>query len=329
MGRPWLAFWVLPYPNARGPLWVNFRSPLLWDVFAISAYATISAVFWFIGMIPDLAALRDRSTNKCAKLIYGLLAMGWRGSARHWKRYEVAYVLLAGLATPLVLSVHTVGSFDFTIGIIPGWHSTIFPPYFVAGAIFSGFAMVITIAIPLRAAFGLKDMITDRHLNNMAKVMLATGLMVLYGYLMEIFFSWYSGNVYEWYMTKNRAVGPYAPVYWLLYTCNALTPQFLWSRRIRRSPLALLIVSLIINVGMWCERFIIVVTSLHRDFLPSSWGMFYPTVWDWTMYAGSIGLFVFLLFPFVRFLPAISIAEMRLLVSGHHRKEGTLGGEEA
>jgi molybdopterin-containing oxidoreductase family membrane subunit len=313
-GRPWLAYWLFPYPNTM-QMWPQFRSPLMWDVFAISTYGTVSALFWFVGLIPDLATLRDRSRTRAGQLIYGMLAMGWRGSARHWFRYETAYLLLAGLATPLVLSVHSVISFDFTIGIVPGWHATIFPPYFVAGAIYAGFAMVILLAIPIRKFFGLEGFITMRHLDNMGKIMLATGLMVCYGYTMEAFFSWYSADQYEGFMIKNRTfAGPYAPYYWALIFCNFLTPQLLWWRRLRRSLLGLFVVSLIVSVGMWLERFVIVVTSLHRDFLPSSWGMYRGTFWDWATFLGTIGMFLALMFLFVRFLPMISIFEMRTLL---------------
>jgi molybdopterin-containing oxidoreductase family membrane subunit len=320
-GRPWLDYWLFPYPNTMGT-WPQFRSPLMWDVFAVSTYATVSALFWFIGLIPDLATLRDRADNRAAKIIYGMLAMGWRGSAQHWHRYETAYLLLAGLATPLVLSVHTVVSFDFAIGIIPGWHSTIFPPYFVAGAIYAGFAMVLLIAIPLRWAYGLEDFITLRHLQNMAKVMMATGLIVFYGYIMEAFFGWYSGNKYEWYMTVNRVVGPYGPLYWALIFCNGFAPQIFWFAWARSSVACLFIVSIIVSIGMWLERFVIVVTSLHRDFVPSSWGMYYPTVWDWSTYIGTIGLFVTLIYLFIRVLPMISIFEMRTILPGAEVKEG-------
>ena len=313
LGRPWLAYWILPYPNTMG-IWPQFRSPLLWDVFAISTYATVSLLFWFIGLIPDLATLRDRAHSRAARIIYGVLAMGWRGSAIHWYRYETAYLLLAGLATPLVISVHTVVSFDFAVSIIPGWHTTVFPPYFVAGAIYSGFAMVMTLAIPIRKFYGLEDFITMRHLNNMAKVILATGMIVGYGYMMETFIAWYSGSTYEQFMIVNRMKGPYAPYYWALILCNIVTPQVLWSQRVRRHVPALFVISLIVNVGMWLERYIIVVTSLHRDFLPSSWGMYSGTFWDWATYIGSIGLFLTLLFLFLRFLPMISIFEMRTLV---------------
>ena len=313
LGRPWLAYWILPYPNTMG-IWPQFRSPLLWDVFAISTYATVSLLFWFIGLIPDLATLRDRAHSRTARIIYGILAMGWRGSAIHWYRYETAYLLLAGLATPLVISVHTIVSFDFAVSIVPGWHTTVFPPYFVAGAIYSGFAMVMTLAIPIRKFYGLEGFITMRHLNNMAKVLLATGMIVGYGYMMETFIAWYSGSAYEQFMVMNRMKGPYAPYYWALIVCNVVTPQVLWSGRVRRCVPVLFVISLIVNVGMWLERYIIVVTSLHRDFLPSSWGMYSGTFWDWSTYIGSIGLFLTLLFLFLRFLPMISIFEMRTLV---------------
>ena len=312
-GRPWLAYWLFPYPNTMG-VWPQFRSPLVWDVFAVSTYATVSLLFWYVGLIPDLATLRDRSQSPVGRVVYGMLAMGWRGSARHWHRYETAYLLLAGLATPLVVSVHTVVSFDFAVAIVPGWHTTIFPPYFVAGAIYSGFAMVLTLAIPIRAIYGLEDFITLRHLENMAKVMLVTGLIVAYGYTIEAFIAWYGGNKYEGFMMWNRMTGPYAPVYWLLICCNIVIPQALWSRRVRTNTKALFVIAIIVNIGMWLERFIIVVTSLHRDFLPSSWGMYNPTIWDWATFVGTIGLFLTLLFLFLRFLPMISIAEMRAIL---------------
>jgi len=319
-GRPWLAYWLLPYPNTMG-VWPQFRSPLLWDVFAVSAYATVSFMFWFVGLIPDLATLRDRARSRAAQKIYGILAMGWRGSARHWHRYETAYLLLAGMSTPLVVSVHTVVSLDFAVGIIPGWHATIFPPYFVAGAIYSGFAMVMTLAIPLRRLYRLEDFITLRHLQNMAKVMLATGLIVAYGYLMEAFMAWYSGNIYEQYMMRNRTGGPPAPFYWALILCNVLIPQLLWSARVRSNVPLLFAIAIVVNIGMWLERFVIIVTSLHRDFLPSSWGMYLPTGWDWATYAGTIGLFFALLFLFIRFLPVISIFEMRTTLPESEVKE--------
>src|SRR6185295_14665921 len=282
-------------------------SPLIWDVFAVSTYATVSALFWYVGLIPDLATLRDRSKNRVAQIVYGFGAMGWRGSAAHWHNYETAYLLLAGLATPLVVSVHTVVSFDFAIGIIPGWHATIFPPYFVAGAIYAGFAMVLTLAIPLRAAFGLQDFITSRHLQNMGKVMLATGLIVVYGYLMEFFFAWYSGSHVEGFTFLSRVTGPYRWYWYGLILCNGIAPQTLWIRRVRSSALWLFVVAMFVSVGMWLERFVIVVTSLHRDFLPSSWGMYSGTMWDWATFIGTLGLFFSLLYLFLRFLPMISI----------------------
>ncbi|HLX63174.1 MAG TPA: NrfD/PsrC family molybdoenzyme membrane anchor subunit [Planctomycetota bacterium] len=314
LGRPQYFYWLVPYPNTMG-LWPQFRSPLMWDFFAVSTYATVSLLFWFIGLIPDLATLRDRAKHTFARVAYGILAMGWRGSARHWKRYQIAYLLLAGLATPLVVSVHTIVSFDFSVAILPGWHSTIFPPYFVAGAIFSGFAMVLTLAIPLRYFYGLEDFVTERHLDYMAQVMLATGLIVAYGYLMEAFSAWYSGNQFERATALNRAFGPYAPVYWIMLACNVLVPQLLWSKKVRRSAAMLFVLSILINIGMWMERFMLIVTSLHRDFLPSSWGMYRPTFWDLSTYFGSIGLFFALFFLFIRLLPMISIYEMRELVS--------------
>jgi Ni/Fe-hydrogenase subunit HybB-like protein len=315
MGRSWFFYWLFPVPNTM-QLWPQFRSPLIWDVFAVSTYATVSALFWFVGLIPDLATLRDRSPSRLGRIIYGVLAMGWRGSALHWHRYETAYLLLAGLATPLVVSVHTVVSFDFAVGIVPGWHSTIFPPYFVAGAIYAGFAMVLTLTIPLRALYGLKDFITTRHLENMAKIMLATGLMVAYGYFMELFMAYYSGEHTERFLIHNRLTGPYAISFYSLWACNVLAPQILWFKWARQSPLILFIVAIIVSTGMWLERFVIIVVSLHRDYLPSSWGNYQGTVWDWSMFLGTIGLFFTLTFLFIRFLPMISIFEMRTLVSG-------------
>jgi len=320
LGRPWLFYWLFPYPNTLG-LQPQFRSPLVWDVFAVSTYLTISLLFWFVGLIPDLATLRDRSQSRAGRIVYGMLAMGWRGSARHWQRYEAAYLLLAGLATPLVVSVHTVVSLDFAVAIVPGWHTTIFPPYFVAGAIYSGFAMVLTLAIPLRAAYGLQDFITERHLQNMAKIMLATALIVAYGYFMEAFTFWYSGNEFEMYTSHNRLMGPYAPAYWALILCNVIVPQALWSNRVRSNTILLFIVAIIVNIGMWLERFVIVITSLHRDFLPSSWGNYLPTVWDWATFVGTLGLFLTLVFLFIRFLPMISIFEIRTLLPEAEVKE--------
>jgi molybdopterin-containing oxidoreductase family membrane subunit len=321
LGRPWLGYWLFPYPNTMG-IWPQFRSPLMWDVFAVSTYATVSALFWFVGLIPDFATLRDRANSKPFRMIYGMLAMGWRGSARHWHRYETAYLLLAGLATPLVLSVHTIVSFDFAVGIIPGWHATIFPPYFVAGAIYAGFAMVLLLTIPLRKVFGLESFITMRHMHNMAKVMLATGLIVVYGYMIEAFFGWYSGNQYERFMIWNRMHGPYSPYYWALILCNGLTPQLLWIKKLRSNLLVLWLISFVVSIGMWLERFVIVVTSLHRDFLPSSWGFYSPTQWDWAMFIGTIGFFFALLFLFIRFLPMISIFEMRTILPEAEVDEG-------
>jgi len=312
-GRPWYDYWLFPYPNTMG-LWPQFRSPLMWDVFAVSTYATVSALFWYVGLIPDLATLRDRATNIWVKRIYGLFALGWRGSAKHWYRYEHAYLLLAGLSTPLVLSVHTIVSFDFAVAQLPGWHATFFPPYFVAGAVFAGFAMVLTLAIPARKFFRLEDFITMKHLENMGKVLLATGMIVVYAYAMEWFYGIYSGNPFEIFMLKNRATGPYASMYVALWVCNGLAPQLMWFKRFRTSTFWLFVVAMFVNVGMWLERFVIIPTSLHRDFLPSSWGMYHGTVWDWSFYIGSIGLFFALLFLFVRFLPMISIFEMRTLL---------------
>jgi Ni/Fe-hydrogenase subunit HybB-like protein len=313
LGRPWVFHWLLPYPNTMD-LWPNFRSPLVWDVFAVLTYFTVSILFWYMGLIPDLATLRDRAQVRLARVVYGMLAMGWRGSAAHWQRYEVAYLLLAGLATPLVVSVHSIVGMDFAASIVPGWHTTFSPPYFVAGAIFSGFAMVMSLMIPLRSIYGLQDFVTMRHLDNMAKVILATGTMMSYGYASELFFAYYSGNEYERYMALNRALGPYAWSYWALIACNVVTPQILWFRRMRRSIPVLFLVSLIVNVGMWLERFVIVVISLSRDFLPSAWRTYYPTVWDFAHLVGSIGLFLTLLFLFIRLLPMISIFELRALV---------------
>ncbi|HTS61631.1 MAG TPA: NrfD/PsrC family molybdoenzyme membrane anchor subunit [Candidatus Acidoferrales bacterium] len=313
LGRPWLMYWLFPYPNTMG-IEPNFRSPLVWDVFAVSTYATVSLLFWFVGLLPDLATLRDRSNNRFLKFAYGILAMGWRGSAKHWSIYETASLLLAGLATPLVLSVHTVVSFDFTIGIVPGWHSTFFPPYFVAGAIYSGFAMVLALAIPLRAVYGLQGLITDTHLDYCGKVMMATGLIVGYSYIMEAFSAWYSGNVFEQAMLMNRMTGPYKYHYWVLVACNVIAPNALWFGKIRKNPVLLFAWSLIVLVGMWLERFVIIVSSLAQDNLPGSWRLFEATRWDWATYLGSIGLFLFLFFLFIRLLPMISIFEVRTLL---------------
>jgi molybdopterin-containing oxidoreductase family membrane subunit len=313
LGRPWFAYWLFPYPSTMG-IQPQFRSPLVWDVFAVSTYFTVSLLFWFLGLIPDLATLRDRATSRVPRFIYGMLAMGWRGSAIHWHRYEMAYLLLAGLATPLVVSVHTVVSFDFAVALVPGWHSTIFPPYFVAGAIYSGFAMVLTIAIPLRKLYGLEDFITMRHLRNMGIVMLATGMIVAYGYVMETFLAWYSGDIFEQYMMVNRMFGSYGWMYWLLILFNILIPQLLWIPKITTNVAVLFLIAISVNIGMWLERYVIVVVSLHRDFMPSAWGMYSGTIVDYAVLAGSIGLFECLLFIFIRVLPMISIFEMRELV---------------
>ena len=319
MGRPWVFYWMAPYLNTMA-LWPQFRSPLVWDVFAVSTYASVSLLFWYVGLIPDLATFRDRSKNKLARLIYATGALGWTGSARHWKRYQTAYLILAGLSTPLVVSVHTIVSFDFTIGIIPGWHSTIFPPYFVAGAIYAGFAMVLTLMMPLRKLYGFENLITMRHIDNMAKVMLATGMLVTYGYFIETFMAYYGANEYEGFMMKNRLEGPYWPFYYALILCNCLIPLTLWYRPWRLNMYWLWTVAMVVNVGMWLERFVIVVMSLHRDFVPAAWGMYIPTVWDWGTYIGTIGLFLTFIFLFVRFLPAIAVSEMKELVhvtTGH------------
>lgn len=320
LGRPWYFYWLFPYPSTMG-IQPQFRSPLVWDVFAVSTYFTVSLLFWYMGLIPDLATLRDQARRRFARFAYGILAMGWRGSAIHWHRYEMAYLLMAGLATPLVVSVHTVVSFDFAVALVPGWHSTIFPPYFVAGAIYSGFAMVLTLAIPLRKWYSLEDLITVRHLKNMGEVMLATGLIVAYGYLMETFTAWYSGNLYEQYMMWNRMFGPYWYMYWALILFNILIPQALWFGNVRTNPLVLFIIAICVNIGMWLERYVIVVVSLSRDFMPSSWGMYSGTIWDYAIFAGTLGLFVWLVFLFIRFLPMISIFEMRELL--HETEEQT------
>jgi Ni/Fe-hydrogenase subunit HybB-like protein len=319
LGRPFVFFWLFPYPDTMG-LWPQFRSPLVWDVFAVGTYFTVSLIFWYIGLLPDLATLRDRAKKRAQQVIYGVLALGWRGSARHWQRHQMAYLLLAGLATPLVLSVHSVVSFDFSVALLPGWHSTIFPPYFVAGAIYSGFAMVLNLIIPIRKIYHLENVITMRNINNAANIMLATGMMVAYGYVMEAFMAWYSGDIFEQYMMANRALGSYGWIFWALMLLNVLIPQLLWSRRIRTNLVALFLVALSVNVGMWVERFVIVVTSLHRDFVPSSWHMYYPTAWDWATLFGSVGLFLTLLFLFIRLLPMISITEVRELVAEKEKK---------
>ncbi len=310
-GRPWLAYWLLPYPNQRGPLWVNFRSPLVWDVFAVSTYAMVSMVFWYIGMIPDLATIRDRSTG-LRKTIYGTLSLGWRGTARNWNHYEMVYMLLAGLSTPLVLSVHSIVSFDFAVAQLPGWHTTIFPPYFVAGAIFSGFGMVVTLMTLVRILVPkFKDYITINHMEAMNKIIMMTALMVGYAYGSEFFIAWYSGSPYEGFVFLNRAFGPYGWSYWIMVSCNVFIPQFFWFKYCRRSIPIMFIISIFVNIGMWFERYVIVVTSLHRDFLTSSWGIFDLTFFDLGAIFGSFGMFLFLFMLYIRTLPAISIAEVK------------------
>jgi len=313
LGRPQFFYWLLPYPDTMG-LWPQFRSPLVWDVFAVSTYATVSLLFWYVGLLPDLATMRDRAEGLARRRIYGLLSLGWRGDGGHWHHYRKLYIVLAGLAAPLVVSVHSIVGMDFAIAILPGWHSAIFPPYFVAGAIFSGFSMVLTLIIPLRSVYRLEGMITARHLDLMAKVMMAMGWLVAYGYFSEFFTAWRSGDIFDRYVALNRVVGPYAPYFWALMACNIAAPQFLWSRRIRQNLGALWAVAFCVNVGMWIERFVIVITSLHRDFMPSAWGMYHATFWDYSTFFGTLGLFASLLFLFIRFLPMISMTEMRALV---------------
>ena len=320
-GRPWLAGYLLPYPNQHS-LWVNFTSPLLWDVFAVSTYFTVSLVFWYIGLIPDFATLRDRTTSKIKKTIYSIFSLGWRHSSRHWQHYEKAYMLLAGFATPLVLSVHTIVSFDFAVSILPGWHTTIFPPYFVAGAIFSGFAMVVTVLVFVRKIFNLENIITLDHLEKMNKVILATGMMVGYAYGMEFFIAWYSGVPAEQFVFINRAFGPYAWAYWIMVSCNVIFPQLFWFRKLRRSIPVMMVIVILVNVGMWFERFVITITSLHRDFLPSSWAYYKPTIFDMGILLGSFGLFFTLVILFTKSLPVVSISEVKAVAEGaqptHH-----------
>jgi molybdopterin-containing oxidoreductase family membrane subunit len=315
MGRLWLGFyWALPLPNTFGSLWVNFNSPLLWDVFAISTYFTVSFVFWYIGLIPDFATIRDRATNKISKLIYGALSFGWDGAAKTWSRYESVSLILAGLATPLVLSVHTIVSFDFATSVIPGWHTTIFPPYFVAGAIFSGFAMVMTLMLVARQVMNLKDYITIYHIELMNIIIIITGSIVGVAYLTELFISWYSGVEAEQYAFLNRATGPYWWAYWIMMTCNVISPQLFWIRKIRTSIIASFMLSIVVNVGMWFERFVIIVTSLHRDYLPSSWAMFYPTFYDVGEYLFSLGFFFTAFLLFAKFFPVVNMAEVKSII---------------
>ncbi|MBO9665722.1 MAG: polysulfide reductase NrfD [Bdellovibrio sp.] len=322
-GRPWLDYWLFPYPNQRGPLWVNFRSPLLWDVFAVSTYATVSMVFWYIGLVPDFATIKDRAKNKLRRSVYGALSLGWRGTARNWSHYEMLYLLLAGLSTPLVLSVHTIVSFDFAVSNLPGWHTTIFPPYFVAGAIFSGFAMVVTLMTLVRIGFPeFKNYVTLDHMEVMNKIIMTTGMLVGYAYASEFFIAWYSGNPYERFAFVNRAFGPYAWSYWIMVSCNVLSPQVFWFKKLRRSIPVMFIVSIFVNIGMWFERFVITVTSLHRDFLPANWGMYQWSWFDTGVLVGSFGMFLTLFLLYLRLFPAISIAEVKPVLHVGYDTEG-------
>jgi Ni/Fe-hydrogenase subunit HybB-like protein len=329
VGRIWFAWWLFPLPNANGPIWPQFRSPLLWDVFAVSTYFTVSFLFWYMGLIPDLATIRDRCKGFIRKFAYGLFSLGWTGSNRHWSNYEKAYLLLAGLSTPLVLSVHSIVSFDFAVSQLPGWHTTIFPPYFVAGAIFSGFGMVLTLMIPLRSIFKLEDLLTIRHIELMCKVTLATGTIVGYAYGMEFFIAWYGGNPYEAYAFQNRAFGPYWWAYWIMISCNVITPQFFWFKKLRTNVVVVWVLSIFVNIGMWFERFVIVVTSLHRDYLPANWGYYSPTKVDVLTFVGTFGLFMVLFLLFIRFLPLIAISEVKGVTNQadpHHPLGGAKGG---
>jgi molybdopterin-containing oxidoreductase family membrane subunit len=320
MGRPWFFFWLLPLPNSMD-LWPQWRSPLMWDVFAVSTYLTVSLLFWLSGMIPDFANLRDRAKHPALKILFGILSLGWRGSAKHWQRYESAYLILAGLSTPLVLSVHTIVSFDFAVANLPGWHATIFPPYFVAGAIYAGFAMVLTLVIPIRYFYRLENLITQKHMDFMGRLMLVTGLMVAYGYSQEAFMAWYSGEVFEQQMMWQRMFGPYGYAYWFLLLCNAMIPQLLWFRSFRLNMYRLFGICMVVSVGMWLERYVILMT-LSRDFLPSSWGQYLPTQWDWAMFIGTIGFFLFGMFMFIRVIPMIAMFEVQQLLpeaDPHHK----------
>ena len=324
VGRAWYAYYMLPIPNEMA-IWPNFKSPLIWDVFAVSTYFTVSLLFWFVGLVPDFATMRDRAKNKYRRIVYGALALGWRGANRHWQNYERAYLILAAISTPLVLSVHSVVSFDFATSLMPGWHTTIFPPYFVAGAVFSGFAMVMTLMLITRAVYGMRSLVLMKHLELMNKIMLVTGSLVGYAYGMEFFIAWYGGNDYEWFVFKNRAAGPYAWAYWTMISCNVISPQLFWFKRFRTSIPVMFVVSIFINIGMWFERFVIIVTSLHRDFLPSSWGYFRPTLVDIFTYAGTIGLFFTAFLLFIRWIPMIAIAEVKGVMpeaDPHHEPHG-------
>lgn len=314
MGRVWLGYWPLPLPNAFGSLWVNFNSPLLWDVFAISTYFSVSLLFWYLGLIPDIATVRDRATTKARKFWYGFFAMGWDGSARTWHRYEIVSLILAGVSTPLVLSVHTIVSFDFATSVIPGWHTTIFPPYFVAGAIFSGFGMVLTLLVISRSVLNLKDYITIDHLDAMTKVVMLTGSMVGLAYLTEFFIAQYSGVEYEQYAFLNRATGPYWWAYWTMMTCNLLAPQVFWFKWARTTPWFIFMMSIVVNIGMWFERFVIIVTSLHRDYLPSSWAMYSPTITEVGIFLGTMGLFFTCFFLFSKYLPVVNMSEVKSII---------------
>ncbi len=329
VGRIWYAWWLFPLPNSNGPIWPQFRSPLLWDVFAVSTYFTVSFLFWYMGLIPDLATIRDRCKSFFSKFFYGLFSLGWTGSNRHWRNYEKAYLLLAGLSTPLVLSVHSIVSFDFAVSQVPGWHTTIFPPYFVAGAIFSGFGMVLTLMIPLRSIFNLHDLLTKRHIDLMCKVVLATGTIVGYAYGMEFFIAWYGGNPYEAYCFQNRAFGPYWWAYWIMISCNVITPQFFWVKKFRNNVILVWILSIFVNIGMWFERFVIVVSSLHRDYIPANWSYYSPTKVDVLTFVGTFGLFMVLFLLFIRFLPLIAISEVKGVTNyadPHHPQGGAKGG---
>lgn len=314
LGRPWFAYWLIPYPNTMW-LWPQFRSPLVWDFFAVTTYLIVSALFWYVGLVPDLAMLRDRARHPIPRVAYGVLALGWRGSARHWHRYRLAYGLMAGLATALVISVHSIVSLDFSVAVVPGWHSTIFPPYFVAGALFSGFAMVLTLLIPMRRAYGLEGLITSRHLDLLSRMLLAMGLIVAYCDVMEIFMTWYSANPFDWSLLLDRMGGAYAPLFWLVLLFNVGVVQLLWRKRVRMNPAWLLAIALLVNLGMWLERVMIVVTSLHHDYLPSRWALYVPTIWDWLTLLGTLGLFAFLFLMFIRLLPMVSISESQELVA--------------
>ncbi|AAS69489.1 polysulfide reductase NrfD [Leptospira interrogans str. 2003000735] len=321
IGRPWVGYWLFPYPNERGPLWVNFRSPLIWDTFAVSTYLTISLVFWYIGLIPDIAAVRDRSKGEFKRKLYDVLALGWVGSNKAWSHLETVAMILAALSTPLVLSVHTIVSFDFAVSILPGWHTTIFPPYFVAGAIFSGFAMVVTLMVIAREVFNLKDYITMKHLENMNKVIMVTGLIVGLAYSTEFFMAWYSGNEYEGFTFVNRAFGPYGWAYFIMFSCNVFSPQVFWWKKLRTNIPVMFIISIVVNIGMWFERYVIVMTT-HADFLPSSWDMYIPTVYDFMMLIGTFGIFFTLFLLFCRIMPVIAVAEVKTVMphkdGGHH-----------